>query len=43
MSNQLGVCMDGATLTVLGIIVASYIIGSFASSVDTELKLPHRY
>ena len=35
--------MDAVTLAVVGIIVASYIIGSLTSSVDTEVKLPHRY
>jgi hypothetical protein len=35
--------MDAVTMTVLAIIVASYVVGSLTSSVDTELKLPHRY
>ena len=35
--------MDAVTLAVVGIIVASYIVGSLTSSVETELKLPHRY
>jgi len=35
--------MDTVTLAVLGIIVASYLVGTLTSSVDTELKLPHRY
>ncbi len=38
-----GVHMDVVTIAVLGIIVASYIVGSLTSSVDSELKLPHRY
>jgi hypothetical protein len=35
--------MDFATIAVLGIIVASYVVGSLTSSVDTEQKLPHLY
>jgi len=35
--------MDLASIAVLGIIVASYVVGSLTSSVDTERKLPHLY
>lgn len=35
--------MDFATIAVLGIILASYLVGSLTSSVDTEQRLPHRY
>jgi hypothetical protein len=31
------------TIVVVGIIVASYIIGSLTSSVESEQNLPHRY
>ena len=32
-----------ATLVVLGVIVASFVVGLLTSSVETELQLPHRY
>jgi hypothetical protein len=35
--------MDIASIAVLGIIVASYVVGCLTSSVDTEQKLPHLY
>lgn len=35
--------MDLVTITVVGIIVVSYLVGSLTSSVETEKKLPHRY
>ena len=35
--------MDLVTITVVGIIVVSYVIGCLTSSVETEQKLPHRY
>jgi hypothetical protein len=35
--------MDVVTVVVVGIIVASYIVGSLTSSVESERELPHRY
>jgi len=35
--------VDLVTITVVGIIVVSYLVGSLTSSVETEQKLPHRY
>ena len=35
--------MDLVTITVIGVIVISYLVGSLTSSVETEQKLPHRY
>lgn len=35
--------MDLVTITVIGVIVLSYIVGTLTSSVETEQKLPHRY
>jgi hypothetical protein len=31
-----------ATLTVLSVILVSFVVGCLTSSVDTEQKLPHR-
>jgi hypothetical protein len=35
--------MDGITITLVGVILVSYLVGSLTSSVETEQKLPHRY
>jgi hypothetical protein len=35
--------MDLVTITVVGIIVVSYLVGSLTSSVETEQELPHRF
>jgi hypothetical protein len=35
--------MNVATIAVLAIILASYLVGSLTSSVETEQRLPHRY
>ncbi len=35
--------MDVVTITVVGVILVSYLIGTLTSSVDTERDLPHRY
>ena len=35
--------MDVVTIALVGVIVASYVVGSLTSSVETEQKLPHRY
>lgn len=34
--------MDLVTVTVLSVIVLSYVVGSWSSSVETEQELPHR-
>jgi hypothetical protein len=35
--------MNLVTIAVVGVIVISYLVGTFTSSVETEQKLPHRY
>ncbi len=35
--------MDVVMITVIGVIVVSYIVGCLTSSVETEQQLPHRY
>jgi hypothetical protein len=35
--------MDMTTVAVLGIILASYVVGALTSSVETERNLPHRF
>jgi hypothetical protein len=35
--------MDVVTLTVVGLIVVAYIVGSLTSSIETETELPHLY
>jgi hypothetical protein len=35
--------MDIATITVISVVLISYVVGSLASSVETEKELPHRY
>lgn len=35
--------MDIATIAVVFVILASYVVGSLTSSVETEQELPHRY
>jgi hypothetical protein len=35
--------MDVGTLTVVLVILASFVVGSLTSSVNTEIKLPHRF
>ena len=43
-SRRVGRChLDLVTITVVGVIVLSYIVGSLTSSVETEQELPHRY
>jgi hypothetical protein len=38
-----GCHLDLVTVTVVGIIIVSYVVGCLTSSVETEKKLPHRY
>ena len=35
--------MDLVTITVVGLIVVSYVVGCLTSSEETEKELPHRY
>ncbi len=43
-SRRWGRChLDLVTITVVGIIVVSYVVGCLTSSIETEQKLPHRY
>jgi hypothetical protein len=35
--------MEIVTIAVIGVIVASYLVGSLSSTVETEKQLPHRY
>jgi len=35
--------MDLVTMAVIGVVLVSYVVGSLASSVETEKQLPHRY
>ena len=35
--------MEVVTIAVVSVILVSYLIGAFTSSVDTERDLPHRY
>ena len=38
-----GCQMDVVTVTVVLVIVASYLVGALTSSVETERELPHRF
>jgi hypothetical protein len=35
--------MDIATIAVISVVLASYLVGALTSSVETERELPHRY
>jgi hypothetical protein len=35
--------MDLVTITLVGVILVSFVVGSLTSSVETERELPHRY
>ena len=35
--------MDVVTVTIVLVIVASYLVGALTSSVETERELPHRF
>jgi hypothetical protein len=35
--------MNIATITVISVVLVSYLVGSLTSSVETEKELPHRY
>jgi hypothetical protein len=42
-SSRVRCHMDVVTITVVSVILISYLIGTLTSSVDTERELPHRY
>ena len=35
--------MDVVTITVVGVVLVSYLLGSLTSTEETEKQLPHRY